>query len=99
MDPTIKYHKVTICEMHRRIYRKLMNGGSFEDVKYLLEDAFDVGKKLSWRLRQYKNNYDETWYMDAKEYDKTRVDQEEEIPWKEEIEINHPIMGKSKVKM
>jgi hypothetical protein len=27
-----------------------------------LEEAFILGKKMDAKLRQYKNNYDDTWY-------------------------------------
>ena len=75
------YEKMTICEMHRQIYHKLKEGGKFEDVEQLLLDAFNTAKKMSMKLRQYKRNYDDDWYLSVMEYNKTRLDQKEPILW------------------
>ena len=60
----------TICEVHREIYRKLNslkeeNLLSDENFQYLtsrIKEAFDSGKKMNNKLRQYKYDYDEGWW-------------------------------------
>ncbi len=98
MDDVTYYH-FTICEMHRQIYKKLEQGGSFKDVQILLENAFDMGKKMSFKLRQYNRGYDKDWYIKTKDYDGTRIDQDEPILWEDKIEVEHPAMGKSQLKV
>lgn len=54
----------TICEIQRRIYRALKSNGYSEESEIItdLREAYDIGKKMNAKLRQYKNNYDDGWY-------------------------------------
>lgn len=58
--------KLTICEVHRQIYRKVIDSELSPDLANeiisLLEKAYGMGKKMDMKLRQYKNNYDEDWW-------------------------------------
>jgi len=53
----------TICEVHRRIYRKLIENPN-ENAWLIgqLEIAYDMAKKMNNKLRQYKNGYDDGWW-------------------------------------
>ena len=53
--------KLTICEVHRQLYRRL-NGRVSQSTMDLLKMAFDMGKKIDNKLRQYKAKYDEGWW-------------------------------------
>ena len=54
----------TICERHRVIYRELMDAGYEEKSKVVqaLLEAFEMGKKMNNKLRQYNKGYDDGWY-------------------------------------
>jgi hypothetical protein len=62
------YHKRTQCEVHREIYRDLKRRGISESDPVItkLRDAYDMGKKLNNKLRQYRYNYDDQWWEDNK---------------------------------
>ena len=54
----------TICDIHRKIYRmvvdeadKLSNVDKQEELKYYLQRAYTIAKKTDAKLRQYKHNY------------------------------------------
>ena len=60
----------TICEVHREIYRHInkmrkkneISEKNYELISKRLEEAFDYGKKMNNKLRQYKNDYDADWW-------------------------------------
>jgi hypothetical protein len=55
--------KRTICEVHREIYDILCEDKEKNKLVIdLLEEAFIMGKKLNYKLRQYKSNYDDNWW-------------------------------------
>ena len=51
----------TICEVHRQLYR-LLKDHPDPLIGELLHEAFDMGKKMDNKLRQYKHGYDEGWW-------------------------------------
>ena len=54
----------TICEVHRQLWRRLQPViASDPVVGELLQEAYDMGKKMDNRLRCYKHNYDEGWWQ------------------------------------
>ncbi len=59
----------TICEVHREIYDILLDAnidsGKIID---LLEEAYDMGKKMNNKLVQYKKGYDEGWWQKNKNF-------------------------------
>jgi predicted MPP superfamily phosphohydrolase len=66
----------TICDIHRMIYKLIDEENDKEEIKYLLEEAFVIAKKMDAKLRMYKFDYEESWYEEVKEnHDK----------WKEEL--------------
>lgn len=62
--------KETICDVHRDVYHRVINLDlPKEDKEFILsriETAFKMGKSMDAKLRQYKNNYDEDWWIKAK---------------------------------
>jgi hypothetical protein len=67
----------TICDIHRAIYDK-MKQSKFdrEEVKYLIERAYVIAKKMDAKLRMYAHNYNEDWYENEKKNHKE---------WKKEL--------------
>jgi len=73
--PSIKDKRVshlrTICEVHREIHDILIETPNLDDklvnqIIDLLEEAYRMGKKMNYKLRQYKNNYDEGWWEETR---------------------------------
>lgn len=62
------YHKRTICEVHREIYRDLKKRGFVDDhpIVIRLMEAYDMGKKMNNKLRQYRYEYDDGWWEENK---------------------------------
>lgn len=62
------YHQRTQCEVHREIYRELVKRGYRDDhpIMIKLREAYDMGKKLNNKLRQYRYDYDQEWWEDNK---------------------------------
>lgn len=56
------HSKQTICELHRRIYRELVARDPNDPLIPLLQQAFDMAKKMGNKLRKYKYDYDEGWW-------------------------------------
>lgn len=58
----------TICQMHRDIYGSLKAAGYTDESPEIvkLRKAYDMGKKMNAKLRQYKGNYDDGWYQEHK---------------------------------
>lgn len=58
------YFQRTICEIHREVYRDLVASGMSEKDPIIikLKEAYDMGKKMNNKLRQYKYDYDEGWW-------------------------------------
>ncbi len=54
--------KQTVCEIHRRIYRELVRRDPKDPLIPLLQQAFDMAKKMGNKLRKYKYDYDEGWW-------------------------------------
>ena len=52
----------TICEVHREIYRELNARNPHDYLIPILREAFDMGKKMDNKLRQYARGYDEGWW-------------------------------------
>ena len=51
----------TICEVQRRAWRlvdKHVEGEEATKIKALIEEAYDLGKRMDKKLREYKNNYE-----------------------------------------
>lgn len=56
--------KRTICEVHRELYDRLDELGIPDDdpaIRYL-EDAYQLGKKMDAKLRQYNLRKGDDWY-------------------------------------
>ena len=69
----------TICELHRRMYRELIRRNPNDPLIPLLKDAFDIGKKMSNKLRKNKHDYDDGWY-ELHKYDGGELSEEERSP-------------------
>tara|TARA_Y100000389_G_scaffold148937_1_gene148133 strand:- start:368 stop:667 length:300 start_codon:yes stop_codon:yes gene_type:complete len=80
-DPKINSKKMTICEMHRQLYKRLKNTKAYTpDVDMLLNMAFDAGKKMAGKLTRHAVEWED--YSIVKEkLSKTTLDQDEEIAW------------------
>ena len=57
LKDTIVNPRRTICEVHREIYDELENIEGAEHAIELLEEAFDMGKRLVKKLIQYKYSH------------------------------------------
>lgn len=73
--PSIKDKRVspirTICEVHREIHDILMEDQSINQktankMITLLEEAYIMAKKMNYKLRQYKENYDDGWWEESR---------------------------------
>jgi len=72
--PSIKDKRVspirTICEVHREIYDILESNDINPKLKKVLieklETAYQMGKKMDAKLRQYYYNYDDGWWKKEK---------------------------------
>jgi len=53
--------KQTICEVHRRMYRILMDRDPDDQLIPLLRTAFEMAKKLRNTAIRHKHRYDEAW--------------------------------------
>ena len=51
----------TICEVHRILY-KILEEKKEKELLVLVEEAFNMAKKMNNKLRQYKHNYDDGWW-------------------------------------
>jgi len=76
--PNIKDKRVskqnTICEKHRQIYDEIieLNIPEAQSIKIidLLNDCYVMSKKMNNKLRQYKNNYDNNWWKENRDFKK-----------------------------
>ena len=74
--------KLTICEVHRKLYNKLKDIGVMTDeVRYLLEQGFVIGKKMHYRLAKYKHNWSEDLFKENLQNDSQKITQERPIEW------------------
>lgn len=62
------YPERTLCQVNREMYRLLKAKGITDQdpAIRLLYEAYDMGKKLNNKLRQYKYNYDDGWWSENK---------------------------------
>lgn len=65
--PDYVHAKRTICEVHREVYRELMQRDPGDPLLDKLTEAFAMGKKMNNKLRQYKHNYDDGWWAENRE--------------------------------
>jgi hypothetical protein len=74
----------TICEVHREMYDILfedLTSDRREEVLRRLEEAYGMAKKMDAKLRQYKNDYDDSWWEKERESvieEKLRIREERE---------------------
>lgn len=52
----------TICEIHRRMYRMIVDRDPDDPLLPLLQTAFNMAKKMGNKLRKYKHDYDDGWW-------------------------------------
>lgn len=75
--------KLTICEIHRKIYNKFKDTEHMTDeLRYLLERGFVIGKKMHYRLAKYKHNWTEDVYKENLNGDHQKITQNQPIEWK-----------------
>ena len=76
----------TICEIHRLLYKMLIDAGYDEEseVIKLVREGFFYGKKMGYKLRQYKFNYDNEWYGRQKKESKVELDND--VPFGEVLD-------------
>ena len=60
---------LTICEVHRQLYRAIENGDSKDRIMRLLNLAFYRGKVLDSLLRKQDSRYDWNMWEENPEYD------------------------------
>ena len=53
--------RYTISEVHRELY-KLLKGEKDPLILLLLQEAFEAGKKMDNKIRQYQNDRDLKWW-------------------------------------
>ena len=76
-------NKLTICEVHRKLYQILKDTDHMTDeVRYLLEQGFVMGKKIHYRLAAYKHDWNEDIYKEKVDNDYQKITQSEPIEWK-----------------
>lgn len=57
----------TICQIHREIYQELIKDNLDKGIiLFKLKEAFECGKKMSNRLRMYKDDLSQYWYNNHK---------------------------------
>ena len=54
--------KQTICEIHRRMYRIIMERDPNDPLIPLLRTAFNMAKKLRNTAIRHKHRHDEAWF-------------------------------------
>ena len=89
---TVKAHKtskkMTICEMHRQLYKKLKATEAYTpEVDLLLHMAFDAGKKLATKLTENAVNW-EDFEIVKKKLSESTLSQDEEIAWDDPRDSN-----------
>ncbi len=52
----------TICEVQRELYRGIREGKPKEELLELVEEAYDLGKRMHFKLVAYKDNYHQDIY-------------------------------------
>jgi hypothetical protein len=73
--------KITICEMHRQLYKRLKDTKAYTpDVDMLLNMAFNAGKRMAEKLTRNAVEWEEYSKFEEK-LSKTTLDQDEEIAW------------------
>ena len=62
---------LTVCDMQRKIWQIIhdddlisMTEQGKAELEHYLERAFLMAKKMNAKLRQYKYDYDDTWYAE-----------------------------------
>jgi predicted protein tyrosine phosphatase len=80
--------KMTICEMHRQLYKRLKGTDAYTpDVDLLLHMAFDAGKKLATKLTEHAVKW-EDYKVVMEKLSKTKLSQDEEIAWDDPRDSN-----------
>ena len=75
-------NKLTICEVHRRLYNRLKDTPYMTDeLRHLLEQGFVMGKKMHYRLAKYKHNWSEDLFKENLQNDNQKITQEKPIEW------------------
>jgi hypothetical protein len=86
-DPKIA-KKMTICEMHRQLYKVLSKSDAYTpEVDLLLHMAFDAGKKLATKLTQNAVKW-EDFNVVKEKLSRTTLSQDEEIAWDDPRDSN-----------
>lgn len=75
--------KLTICEIHRQLYRTLKDHHMTDDIRAKLEMAFLIGKKMHYRLAKYKFNWEEDVFREELGKDTDTIDQDKPIVWQD----------------
>lgn len=52
----------TISDIHRQLYVRLKKANASPHIMDLLGIAFEMGKKMDNKMRQYQDGKDETWW-------------------------------------
>ena len=52
----------TICEVQRELYRAIRDDVPKEQLLELVEEAYDLGKRMHHKLVEYKDNYHQDIY-------------------------------------
>lgn len=56
----------TICDMHRAMYKAISRDPvteyDLEEAKYFIERAYYFAKKMTAKLHQYKQGFNDDWY-------------------------------------
>jgi hypothetical protein len=80
--------KMTICEMHRQLYKNLEGTEAYTpEVDLLLHMAFDAGKKLATKLTQNAVKW-EDFNVVKKKLSESTLFQDEEIAWDDPRDSN-----------
>lgn len=80
--------KMTICEMHRQLYKRLKNTKAYTpDVDMLLNMAFNAGKRMAGKLTRHAVEWQDHSIFEEK-LSKTTLDQDEEIAWDDPRDSN-----------
>ena len=59
----------TICEVHREMHDLVIEKGYDKKLIKLLEESFNMAKKMDNKLREYKFKYDSGWWEITDEVD------------------------------
>ncbi len=73
---TIAYPKRTICEIHREIWdiiEEVKDTKTQKELQARVIIAYDMGKRMENKLREYKKNWDKDFWEENKDFEQDKI--------------------------